>query len=128
MKERLIGSCILLLAILVSIAINSQGLTLILLLILIVFSGILTELIVFLFLCIGLGIIFLIIATAMPKTIVFWPIVLIVAIVLTAYKKYNYNKEPVGISISMKETKKQEQARKYAENILEEAKKKKMQN
>jgi hypothetical protein len=64
----------------------------------------------------------------MPKTIVFWPIVLIVAIVLTAYKKYNYNKEPVGISISMKETKKQEQARKYAENILEEAKKKKMQN
>jgi hypothetical protein len=125
LRERLIVLGILALAMAILVAVNASGIAIIVLVAFLAISGIYVAWVLFLILCIALGITFLLVASAAPAAIAFWPVVPIAAVGLTLYRMYQLGKDPTGISLTAKESEKQKRANEYADNLLEEAKKKK---
>ncbi|MCL5239124.1 MAG: hypothetical protein M1286_01460 [Candidatus Marsarchaeota archaeon] len=107
------------------VAINASGIALILLIVFLAVSGIYAAWVLFLILCVIIGIAFLIVASAFPEVTALWPIVPIAAVGLTLYRMYQLGEEPTGVSLTGKESEKQKRARAYADNVLKEAKEKK---
>ncbi len=125
LQERLIILGILIAAMLAFIALNAWGIAFILLLVFLGLSGIIVIWWIFLLLLVVFGIAFLFIAPAIPGGVNYWPLIPILAAIATAFEAYRLGKIPTGITLTKKESEKQERARKYAEDVLKEAKKEK---
>ena len=124
-RERLVLIGIIALVTVIMFALNLVGPGIILLLLFMALSGIIVAWYIFLISLLGLGILFLIIISPIPGGTAYWPTVPILATIITIYEMYRVGKNPPGIFLSKKDSKRDERARKYAEDVLKEAKKEK---